>query len=98
MKTRSFAAHLALGDLYEALVDMADTLAEIHQGKYGIMGTVPSSVDFSGMSALEFIHTLVSWAEDARKCLNPDDTPIVNEWDTLLGTMYRAKYKLENLT
>lgn len=35
LKTGSFAKHKALNDFYEAIVDMADALAEAGQGEWG---------------------------------------------------------------
>jgi hypothetical protein len=101
LKTRSFAAHLALGDLYDKLVELADDLAEIHLGKYakygGLAGDAPAALDFTGMSALQFIEALANWAESAKGHFNPADTHMLNEWDNVISTIYRAKYKLENL-
>jgi hypothetical protein len=101
LKTRSFSAHLALGELYDKLIELADDLTEIHLGKYakygGLVGDAPSALDFTGMSALQFIGTLANWAESAKDQFNPADTHMLNEWDNMISTIYRAKYKLENL-
>jgi len=35
LKTASFAKHKALNEFYDGIVDLADTLAEASQGKYG---------------------------------------------------------------
>lgn len=97
LRTRSFAAHLALGDLYDALVDLADTLAEGYQGKYGLLQLCCPTEDLSQLDALTFIRTLAAWAEAARVQFDPEDSYLINEWDAVLLTIYRAKYKLENL-
>lgn len=34
-KVKSFSLHLALGELYEALIGFADSLAEMYMGRYG---------------------------------------------------------------
>ena len=97
LRTRSFSAHMALGDLYDALVDLADGLAEIYQGKYGVM-TIPNpEFIFTDSEPVLFIRQLAQWAEQTRGMFNPADTNLLNEWDTVLSTIYRAKYKLENL-
>lgn len=98
LRTRSFAMHLALGDLYDSLVDLADGLAEMHQGKYGIVDIPNPSFTFTDADVLTFIRELAQWAEATRPTLNQVDTFIVNEWDTVLGTIYSIKYKLENLS
>lgn len=35
LKTKSFSKHKALNEFYDEIVDLADTLAEATQGKYG---------------------------------------------------------------
>lgn len=98
LRTRSFAQHIALNDLYEGLLDGADTVAELYQGKYGILN-IPSLAT-SGLNeqdANSFIRDLATWAEASRSVFNPADTNLLNEWDTVLSLIYRAKYKLENL-
>ena len=98
LRTRSFAQHLALNDLYDGLLEGADTIAELYQGKYGILNIpAQSSYTFKEQDTLEFIRDLAQWAECARAIFNPADTNLLNEWDTVLSVIYRAKYKLENL-
>jgi hypothetical protein len=97
LRTRSFAAHLALGDLYERLIDLADELAEVYQGKYGLMDFPNPIFTFSEQDPIIFIRELAQWAENTRAIFNPEDTHLLNEWDSVISTIYRAKYKLENL-
>jgi len=98
LRTRSFAAHLALNDLYEGLLDSADTLAEGYQGKYGLMNIPNPTFTFNDNDQVTFVRELAQWAENTRGTLNQADTHLLNEWDTLLGIIYKAKYKLENLS
>jgi len=37
LQTNSFAAHKALQEYYEEIVDLVDGLVESYQGKYGIL-------------------------------------------------------------
>jgi hypothetical protein len=97
LRTRSFAQHIALGDLYEELVELADQLAEIYQGKYGVMNIPQPISTFSDNDPIIFIRELAQWAENSRSSFNPADTNLLNEWDGVLSTIYRTKYKLENL-
>lgn len=98
LRTRSFAQHLALNDLYEALLDGADTVAEIYQGKYGILNIpAQTSYVFKDQDAQTFVKDLAGWAEASRSVFNQADSNLLNEWDTVLSAIYRAKYKLENL-
>ena len=98
LRTRSFAAHLALGDLYTSLVDLADSIAEVHQGKYGLLNVQPHGESFSDNDAVTFIRELAAWAENAKTSLPQQDSHMLNEWDNVISTIYRAKYKIENLS
>lgn len=97
LRTRSFAAHMALGDLYTGLLELADSLAEIHQGKYGILNIPAPTLQFADNDPIIFVRALASWAEAAKAAFDPLDTHLLNEWDNVISTIYRAKYKLENL-
>ena len=37
LQTTSFAQHMAFGELYDGIVDLADKYAETYQGMYGII-------------------------------------------------------------
>jgi len=41
-KSKSFARHVALGDMYDAMVDIVDELNEIWMGKYGNDTPIPT--------------------------------------------------------
>ena len=36
--TRSYAAHVALGDFYDAVIDKIDAFVEAYQGQFGLIG------------------------------------------------------------
>ena len=99
LKTRSFAAHLALGDLYDGLIEMADGLAEAYQGKYGLidMGKCTMLSSWDKTSPVAFIQQLAAWVEAGRAAFNPADTNLLNDWDAVISLVYTTKYKLENL-
>lgn len=102
LSTKSFAKHMALGDLYDALLAMADDLAEVYQGKYGIMDLLNGdSTAFKTQNTqiepVEFVRMLATWAESKKSEFNPEDTYLLNMWDELLTAIFKAKYKLENL-
>ena len=102
LATKSFAKHLALGDLYDALLETADDIAEVYQGKYGIMNLGHNTSMFntpnaSTMEPVDFVRSLAIWAEGQKSTFSPADTHLLNMWDELLSKVYRAKYKLENL-
>lgn len=97
LKTKSFAKHLALSDLYDSLLASADSIAEIYQGKYGIMNIPNPSFTQQENDPVLFVQHLAGWSESVKGNFNQADTHLLNEWDTLIAAIYRAKYKLENL-
>lgn len=101
LKTKSFAIHLALNELYDSLVDLIDSIAEMYQGKYGVMqNTIPDTKflgqEFGTYSEEEFIKAFTEWTETAKEEI-PQDSFILNEWDAVSAAAYKARYKIDNL-
>lgn len=97
-KVKSFALHLALGELYDKLGDFADELAEMWMGKYGVEGHIPLSDPnaFSEQDPLEFIRQLDSTLQQLEGSF-PQDGFLVNKYQELQAEVSRIKYKAENL-
>lgn len=104
-QTKSFAAHLALGELYEALVEFADELMEMYMGgpggtdsPYGATIKVAQSDPnhFSEQDPLEFIGQLHRVLGELSTSF-PQEGYLVNKYQELQGFVARVKYKLENL-
>jgi DNA-binding ferritin-like protein len=93
----SFATHMALGSLYDALPDMVDSLAESIQGKYGILKYDYShSVDSNVNNATAYVKKCLSYVETERKSIC-QETYVQNQIDELVALFYSTIYKLENL-
>ena len=98
LKTQSHAMHLALGDLYDELVGLADGIAETTQGKHGLLSILADSSEFVGTDECGFVCKLAAWLESqGRACISSDDTYLLNQLDEVIAAVYRAKYKIENL-
>lgn len=98
LKTQSHAAHLALEELYNDLLDMTDKYAETAQGKHGILNILANQSLFVGMDEHEFVSKLAVWLEQqGRHLIEPSDTYLLNQFDEILAAVYRAKYKIDNL-
>jgi hypothetical protein len=100
-KTKSFAQHLALGELYDLLSSMADSLAEMYMGKGSDLGTMPMTEPhvFAGLdmsSPLGFVQQLWSFLEGAKSTI-PQEDWFVNKYEELQGSVAQIKYKLEQL-
>lgn len=93
----SFAAHMALGSLYDALPDMVDTIAESIQGKMGLLVydmTVTYNSNYS--EALSYVKEVLKYVETNRKNIC-QDTYVQNQIDNVVEKLYSTIYKLENL-
>lgn len=97
-KVRSFAMHLALGELYDGLTTKTDELMEAYMGKYGTESHIPLSDPnaFSEQDPIEFIQQLCSFLE-VQEGLIPQDGFIVNMFQEIQQLAYTTKYKMENL-
>jgi len=94
----SFSAHKALNDLYDALVDHADNLAEGYQGaaetllKYN--DVAPKTIN-TVEDGLDYIRMLIDMVTGLQSKMPYSE--IVNELDTVKSTLNSAKYKLKFL-
>ena len=94
----SFAAHKALNDLYDALVDHADNLAEGYQGAAEILLTyneVPNKTLNTVEDGLDYIRMLIDMVTGLQSKMPYSE--IVNELDTVKSSLNSAKYKLKFL-
>ena len=91
--TSSYAEHVALGDLYEAVNDAADKIAEALMGAQGkrlqLKGTL-ELVDYAeGMPA-----SYVAGIGQALESIAGLPTDILNTRDDLLGAVHKTSYLL----
>lgn len=95
--TPSFAAHMALGDLYDDIIEDVDEIVETYQGKFGLVddlhtGSAELPKDITG-----WIKEEADWVEEHRCFISRGETSIENLIDTLIGHYHKCVYKLENL-
>lgn len=94
----SFAAHKALNELYDALPEHADALAEGYQGAAEMLLTYSESAPRTLNSvedALGYIRDMISMVSNLQSKMPYSE--IVNELDTVKSTLNSAKYKLKFL-
>lgn len=90
----SDAAHRALGNYYEQIVDLTDAVAESIQGAYDqIIEPYPSAFTGVRLEPLAYIKALRDYVREARKSL-PQDSEIQNEIDNIATLMNKTCYKL----
>ena len=92
----AYAAHMALGSLYDGLPDLVDSLAESMQGKMGLLNyTYDVSFDNTG-SPLSYVRGCLNYVKETRKVIC-QDTYVQNQIDGIEELFYSTIYKLENL-
>lgn len=100
----SYAAHKALNDLYDALPDHADTIAEGYQGATGEIPKYPADMpSYVCAPAMSNVKEALSYLEELcdKICKLQESLPyseIVNDLDTIKSTLNSAKYKLKFLS
>ena len=89
LQTSSYAAHKALNDYYDAIVDLVDNYAETCQGRYGIIrGYTPQKQYFEGEEILKYFAGLSTYIDSVRKRLPQDGdlNNIVDEISALVNS------------
>jgi hypothetical protein len=98
LRTKSYAQHKALQKFYEGIVEQADTLAELYQGRNGIIKDIPLMDDEASDDIADTLESYMKMIEDIRyKAVDKADTPIQNQIDTVVGLYLTTLYKLRNL-
>jgi hypothetical protein len=98
LKTKSYAQHVALGDFYDAVVDLADNFAEVSQGTYGLLPDIPYKPPVKG-AIDDVLEELLECVEDCRgKFDKPCDGPLLNILDEIGALFAKTLYKLRNLS
>lgn len=96
--TGSFAAHMALGEFYEKLIDLTDKFVEQYQGSYDELLDIDLST--GGQTEIKkFLESQVAWidAHRSRVC-NQHDTSLQNTIDEILRLYETTLYKLRFLS
>ena len=93
----SYAKHIALGDYYDEIVELADSLTEAIQGCYGeIVTGYPSMFANVNTEPLEYLLSLKDYVTNNRDQL-PQESNIQNEIDGIATLIDSTIYKLKFL-
>ena len=93
----SYAAHKALQEYYESIIDLIDGLVESYQGRYGILkgyrmeGTIKED-----NNARMYFDGLCKFVEMIRTKV-PQDSYLQNQIDEVVDLIESTKYKLKFL-
>ncbi len=96
LKTRSYAAHVALGEFYEGLVDLVDRYAEAYQGYFGLIDGYQGR--YTHVDDPErLISALCEYVDENRDALAKDEPMLQAILDDLCELCASATYKLKFL-
>lgn len=99
LKTRSFAAHMALNEFYNDIVEKADAIAEAYQGCEGKLLQIPYLKSKVGGSIERILRSQLDWIEANRyKAADKDETAIQNLIDEAVSSYHTVLYKLKFLS
>lgn len=96
LQTRSYAAHKALNEFYDEIVDLADSFAEAYIGSYGLI-EFPETPYEPHTDALKLLDEMDEVAESAREALPKGDTHLLSILDEIAALVASTRYKLRFL-
>lgn len=95
LKTDSYAVHVALGNFYEEVVELADSLAEAYQGRTEErISDIPYYSNPMKGNITITLKKLLKQVEDLRDGCCKDDTTIQNIIDEVVALYLSTIYKL----
>ena len=99
LQTPSFAAHKALNDYYDGIVDLVDGLVESYQGKYGIIQgyTNLDLLEYQSCEEIIKYFTALSMFVERSRTQFPQDSYLQNQIDEIVALVYHTIYKLKYL-
>jgi DNA-binding ferritin-like protein len=97
-KVKSFSLHMALGELYNTLTELADELAEMYMGLTGADVNLEQSDSnyFHQENPIDFVNQLQEVLKDMYIAVTPY-SPLLNKYEELIGKIAAIKYKMTNL-
>jgi hypothetical protein len=95
--TRSYAAHVALGEFYDGLISLVDQFAESYQGEYGLVDGVGGRYTYV-KEPMDIVTQLGQWIDDnCERLCDEDDTHLKNILDEIKALITSTQYKLRFL-
>jgi Family of unknown function (DUF5856) len=93
----SHAAHTALGDYYDAIIEHIDDLVECYQGQYELIEEydVIDTKATKTKDKIEYFQEIAQFIKDTRyKAILEEDTHLQNIIDEVVALIYKLLYKL----
>ena len=95
--TGSHAAHLALNDYYDKVIDLIDEIVEVYQGQYDIVEEydVIDTKETKTKDKVQYFIELSEFIKSTRYvALLKDDSHLQNIVDEIIALVYKTIYKL----
>lgn len=96
LQTKSFAQHMALGEYYDAIVELADKWAEAFQGCYDIITNYPKDFHHGSTDPVKYLTQIKEFVDNIRKDL-PSESQLQNIVDEIADQIDSTLYKLRFL-
>ena len=97
LQTKSYAKHMALNLFYQEMPELADSLIEAYQGRYGIVTDYPFDKGIKmPKDPVKFIVSLQDYVDKNRGAVC-DESELQNIIDEIVQLIDTTRYKLENL-
>ena len=93
----SHAAHTALGEYYEGVLDLLDQTIETYQGQYGIVDGYETidTAETKTKEKVEYFEGLAEFVKHGRKAISLEDTHLHSIIDDIVVLIYRTLYKFK---
>lgn len=95
-QTSSYAEHQALGEFYEGLSDLTDTLVEAYQGKFGrvMAGHELEVMPYTMDAPLAFVNEFCMFLRTSARMAVMGDSALNNILDEILALTEKTQYLL----
>ena len=95
LNTNSYAAHVALSEFYDGILDLTDAIIESTQGKYGILKI--TSKESKLQDPIKLLEDLAKLTDCGPAYKLFEETWIQNQIDEISTLTYKTLYKLKTL-
>lgn len=96
LKSRSYARHIALGEFYDALVELLDSYVEAYQGAFGIIEDYPGRYTYVD-DPVKLVEGLCEHIDNNAEALSAGESSLKNILDELCALCQQTSYKLRFL-
>lgn len=99
LSTRSYAKHKALDTFYHDVIDLADSFAEVYQGRYGLIGSISIQPIKKRSDIADFFQSQINEIEEGRYSMcDAKETALQNIIDEVIALYLSTIYKLRFLS